>query len=321
LALAEMPRDFPIIVSTQFNLAMIQHAQGRVAEALEMHRKTLAMLSGDLNTRRFGWPAPPSIFARAFASWYLVELGRFGEAERMLDEAELPIAVAGAHGKALVDTGRGYLLMRRGAFARAAEVLRGALDLCRRAEVLTVDALVVAWLGRALCGVGRVEEALALMVDAVDREIYKYGGKYNWVYLRLALAEGYRLAGQLDKAASEAELAHRIAIDCGEIVHQAYALLEKGRIALARGDAESALGAATSALSIASERGLQPFVAECQWVQGRAHEALGRSDAAGRAFGDARAIWTIIGLDDGVFEAPTGYIGSNRTVSPSISKG
>ena len=304
LALAEMPRDFPVIVSTQFNLANIQHAQGRVAEALEMHRKTLAMLSGELNTRRFGWPAPPSVFSRAFASWYLIELGRFDEAGRMLDEAELPMAVAGAHGKVMVDTGRGNLLMRRGEFSRAVEVLEGALELCRRAEVLAMYPIVAAWLGHALCGAGRVAEALAVMVDAVERETYRFGGKYTWIHLRLGLAEGYRLAGQLDQAAGEAELAHRISEECGEVVHGAYALLEKGRIALARGDAVAALDAATSALETAAERGLRPFMAECQWMQGCAHEVLGRSAEAGRAFGEARTICDAIGLDGRVFDAP-----------------
>jgi len=321
LALTEMPRDFPVIVSTLFNLANIQHAQGRVAEALETHRKILGMLSGDLNARRFGWPAPPSVFSRAFASWYLVELGRFDEAEQVLDEAELPVAIAGAHGKVMVDTGRGNLLMRRGEFARAVDVLRGTLDLCRQAEVLTMYPIVAAWLGHALCGAGRIEEALAVMVDAVERETYRFGGKYTWIHLRLGLAEGYRLAGQLDRAAGEAALAHRIASECGEVVHEAYALLEKCRIALLRGDAEEALSGAGSALATAAERGLQPFMAECQWVQGRAFEMLGRSGAAGQSFGQAKAIWTIIGLDDRL-SVPTGdYVGSNRTVSPSTSKG
>ena len=303
LALTRLPEDLPLVVGALFNLANIQHAQGHVTEAVEMHRKVLELLPGKLNAKRFGWPAPPGIFCRAFASWYLLELGRFGEATQLLEEAALLVSPAEAHGQVMVDTGRGNVLMRRGEFAKAAEVLRESLDLCRRAEVLTMYPIVAAWLGHALCGSGHVDEALAVMTDAVERETYKFGGKYTWIHLRLGLAEACRLAGQLEKAASQAELAWRIADESGEVVHRAYAIVEKARIALACGDANGALRDATAAFDTARERGLQPLMADCQWLRARAHDALGEADGGREAFGEARRILFAIGLDDRVFAA------------------
>jgi tetratricopeptide (TPR) repeat protein len=195
------------------------------------------------------------------------------------------------------------VLMRRGEFAPAAEVLRESLDLCRRAEVLTMYPIVAAWLGHALCGSGQIDEALAVMTDAVERETYKFGGKYTWIHLRLGLAEACRLAGQLEKAASQAELAWRIADESGEVVHRAYAIVEKARIALARGDANSALRDATAAFETARERDLQPLMADCQWLRARAHDALGEADGGREAIGEARRILVAIGLDDRVFAA------------------
>jgi tetratricopeptide (TPR) repeat protein len=205
----------------------------------------------------------------------------------------------------MVDTGRGNLLMRQGEFGRAAKILRGTLELCRRAEVLTMYPIVAAWLGHALCGDNRVDEALVVMTDAVERETYKFGGKYTWIHLRLGLAEACRLAGQLERAASEAELAYRIADDCGEVVHRAYATVEQGRVALARGDALGALRRAASAIDIARPRGLRPLVADCLWLRGQAHELLGQSQAACPAFSEAREICAALGLDDRVFIAPS----------------
>jgi class 3 adenylate cyclase/tetratricopeptide (TPR) repeat protein len=314
LALAKLPEDLPLVVGALFNLANIQHAQGRVAEAVGTHRKVLELLPGKLNAKRFGWPAPPSIFSRAFASWYLLELGRFGEATQLLEEAAL-LAPTEAHGRVMVDTGRGNVLMRRGEFARAAEVLRETLDLCQRAEVLTMYPIVAAWLGHALCGSGHIDEALAVMTDAVKRETYKFGGKYTWIHLRLGLAEAYRLAGQLETAASEAELAWRIADESGEVVHCAYAIVEKARIALARGDAKRALHDATAAFDTARERGLQPLMADCQWLRARAHDALGEADGGREAFGEARRLLVAIGLDDRVFAAP-----DDRTFAASTGR-
>lgn len=301
LALTEMPRDLPLALSIQFNLANIHHAQGRIEEAVALHRQVLSLLAGELERKHFGWPAPPALFARAFASWYLLELGRFDEAASLLDQAEALISPAEAHGRVMVDTGRGNLAMRRGAFDEAVGIFSATLELCRRAEVLTMLPIVAAWLGHALCGAGRVDEALAVTSDAVQRETYRFGGKYTWIHLRLGLAEASRLSGQLEHAATQADLAERIAEECGEVVHRAYARLERGRVALARGDAGLALQLAQQALQTASERALPPLQADCLWLAGQAHVARGETAEAAQAVARARQTCTGLGLDEAVF--------------------
>jgi hypothetical protein len=161
--------------------------------------------------------------------------------------------------------------------------------------------IVSAWLGHALCGAARANDALPLLVDAVERETYKFGGKYTWIHLRLALAEAYRLTGQTAHAASEAEIARRIADDCGEVVHRAYAILEQGRIAMVRGEADAALRHANDALGEARLRSLRPFIAECLYLKAKAHEIRSESDAAGSALGEARGILSKLGLDERLF--------------------
>jgi len=300
LALAQLPKDFAIVVSVLFNLANIHHAQGNTAQAVELHRRVLSMLQG-LENKRLGWPAPPSAFARAFASWYLVELGEFSQAEALLKETETYPDPTEPHGRVMIETGRGNLLMRLGHFGRAVDILGVALDLCRKGEVLTMTPIVSAWLGHALCGAARANDALPLLVDAVERETYKFGGKYTWIHLRLALAEAYRLTGQTAHAATEAEIARRIADDCGEVVHRAYAILEQGRIAMVRGEADAALRHANDALGEARLRSLRPFIAECLYLKAKAHEIRSESDAAGSALGEARGILSKLGLDERLF--------------------
>ena len=300
LALAQLPKDFSIVVSVLFNLANIRHAQGNIAQAVELHRRVLLMLQG-LENKRLGWPAPPSAFARAFASWYLVELGEFSQAEALLKETETYPDPTEPHGRVMIETGRGNVLMRLGHFGRAVDILGVALDLCRKGEVLTMTPIVSAWLGHALCGAARANDALPLLVDAVERETYKFGGKYTWIHLRLALAEAYRLTGQTAHAASEAEIARRIADDCGEVVHRSYAILEQGRIAMVRGEADAALRHANDALGEARLRSLRPFIAECLYLKAKAHEIRSESDAAGSALGEARGILSKLGLDERLF--------------------
>jgi tetratricopeptide (TPR) repeat protein len=297
LALTQLPKDFSIVVSALFNLGNIHHAQGNVAQAVSFHRQVLSMLQGGQENKRLGWAAAPSVFARAFASWYLVELGEFEEAAQLLRKGEPYIEPKQPHGRVMLDTGRGNLLMRRGDFGPAVDVFAPTLDLCQRAEVLTMLPMVSSWFGRALCGAGRVEEALQMLGYAVDRQTYKYGGKYTWIHLRLALAEAYRLDGQLERAASEAELALRIADECGEIVHHSYAMLELGRIALDRRDPSLALLNAEAALCEARPRGLRPFVAECLCLKAKAYDALHEASAQAAATGEARRLISQLGLD------------------------
>lgn len=157
--------------------------------------------------------------------------------------------------------------------------------------------MVSGWFGHALCGAGRVSEALRVLTDAVDRQTYKFGGKYTWIHLRLALAEACRLDGQLERAASEAELARHIAEECGEIVHRSYAVLELGRIALGRRDPSLALSNAEEALREARPRGLRPFVAECLCVKVKAYEGLREAGAQEAATEEARRLISQLGLD------------------------
>ncbi len=301
LALAQLPKDFSIVVSVLFNLANIRHAQGNIAQAVDLHRRVLSMLQGGLENKRLGWPAPPSAFARAFASWYLVELGEFSQAEALLKETETYPDPTEPHGRVMIETGRGNVLMRLGHFGRAVDILGVARDLCRKGEVLTMTPIVSAWLGHALCGAARANDALPLLVDAVERETYKFGGKYTWIHLRLALAEAFRLTGQTAHATSEAEIARRIADDCGEVVHRSYAILEQGRIAMVRGEADAALRHANDALGEARLRSLRPFIAECLYLKAKAHEIRSESDAAGSALGEARGILSKLGLDERLF--------------------
>ena len=303
LALVQLPKDFSIALSVLFNLANIHHAQGNIAQALVLHRRVLSMLQGGLENKRLGWPAPPSAFARAFASWCLVELGEFSQAEVLLRETETYPDPTEPHGRVMIEIGRGNLLMRLGHFGRAADILAAALDLCRKGEVLTMNPIVSAWLGHSLCGAGRANDALPVLVDAVERESYKFGGRYTWIHLRLALAEAYRLTGQMAHAASEAEIARRIADDCGEVVHRAFAIVEQGRQAMIRGDAGAALRHAEDALVEARLRSLRPFVAECLYLKAKAHEIQSESDAASLALGEARGIFSELGLDERLFKS------------------
>ena len=51
MALAQLPKDFSIVVSVLFNLANIRHAQGDIEQAVDLHRRVLSMLQGGLENK------------------------------------------------------------------------------------------------------------------------------------------------------------------------------------------------------------------------------------------------------------------------------
>jgi hypothetical protein len=111
------------------------------------------------------------------------------------------------------------------------------------------------------------------------------------------------LTGQTAHAASEAEIARRIADDCGEVVHRAFAILEQGQQAMIRGDLGAALRHADDALVEGRLRALRPFVAECLYLKAKAHEIQSESDAASSALAEARGIFSELGLDERLFKS------------------
>ena len=113
----------------------------------------------------------PSVMARAWMSWSLAELGEFGEATsiseeamRIAEECDHPFSITIA-----TSCGVGRLYLLSGRFDEAVVVLEHALELCRRWSLTLPLPWTAACLGHAYALSGRLAEAVPLLEDAVRK--------------------------------------------------------------------------------------------------------------------------------------------------------
>ena len=88
---------------------------------------------------------------------------------------------------------------------------------------------------------------------------------------------------------------------------------------MVRGDLRCALRHAEAALS-EGRRALRPFVAECLYVKAKAHEPQANPTPPRPALGEARGIFSELGLDERL-SGRFGHVGSKRMTRLSASVG
>jgi DNA-binding NtrC family response regulator/tetratricopeptide (TPR) repeat protein len=276
--------DLGLRVRTNLGLAQAYHVLGDYRQAVEVLDRNLEELTGDRLTRRFGLVGVASVLSRAWLVWCLAELGEFDralplgeEAIRLAESVGQPYSVLAAH------FGVGGLHLRRGEIARAVSVLEPALALCH-----TWDTQLRLWflgvapsLGHAYALSGRVEEAIALLEQAMERAaatnlMFAQSLRVGWLahaYLRAArLPEARRLASQaLDLARRHHERGHEAWIHgiVGTIAAREEPL-----------DVAAAESGFHTAIAIGEALGMRPRVALGHLGLGRLYRRAGREAQA-----------------------------------------
>jgi DNA-binding winged helix-turn-helix (wHTH) protein/tetratricopeptide (TPR) repeat protein len=288
----------------KYTLANALHGQGQLTEAIALHREIIDALARlGLEGKRLGWAGFPSVMARAFLGWFLIEAGDF-EAAREQIERGRALADAAQHPYAhvLIHAGDGLYHLLRGYPERAVPILDATLKMCQR--VASMEAAVAGWLGTALVQVGRAGEALAITEDLFRRGAHLAAGRYTWFYLFKAIAEAHAALGNADEAVAWADKAIAVTEEAQETLHRAQGLKARGdmRLALAL-PVEAAAKDLEDARQLAERHGLKPLAAECTLSLARAATRAGRHDEARQLASRAAAAFRHLGLDRYLAEA------------------
>ena len=221
----------PLLIASQYNLAMVCHAQGNYEDTIAIEEKILATLSGELETRRFGWSGFPSVFARTFLGNSLVELGKLERAEQEIlrgvhvaDQARHP------YSQAMIYDTWGYYLNAVDRFVEARTCLDTALMLCEEYAVPTMIPAVSAKLGEALIGCGELHLASKVLEAAAQPSCYRKGGRYTWFYLFKALANLHLAQNDPEQARQFAQKAYNLTQETGEAGHHGWSSLTLARV-------------------------------------------------------------------------------------------
>jgi class 3 adenylate cyclase/tetratricopeptide (TPR) repeat protein len=304
--LAHAGRDDTLTLQVfgKYTLANALHGQGRLMEAIALHREIIDLLaSPGLEGQRFAWAGLPSVMSRAFLGWFLIEVGQFDAAWEHIERGcQVADAAQQPYAQVLIHAGEGLYHLRRGDPEKAVPVLKRTLKMCQR--VPTMEAIVAGWLGSALVQGGRPAEALSVTEDAFRRGAHRAGGKYTWFYLFKAIGEAKAARGCADEALAWVDRAIQVTEEAQECLHRAQGLKCRGDMRLTLSLAtEAAIQDLESARRIAEEHGLAPLAAECDLSLARAHQRAGRDREAHQLAARAAQAFRALGLERHLAEA------------------
>jgi class 3 adenylate cyclase/tetratricopeptide (TPR) repeat protein len=275
-------RNFGMTVVTNFRLGQAHHALGNYAEAMDVLRRNVDELQGDLLREHFGLVAPVALLSRTWLVWCLSERGEFAEGVARGEEA-VRIAEDLDHpfGRMLTFSGIGRLYVLKGEIEKAVPALERGLTLGRVASIPLLFPFIASSLGAAYTLSGRLAEALPLLEQAVEEAAsMKLMAEHS---LRVArLGEAHLLSGRPESAGQLAAWALDLSREHKERGSQAWALRLLAEIG-SRGDppdADRAEECYRQCLALADELGMRPLLAHCRLGLGRLYRRTGKDQQA-----------------------------------------
>jgi tetratricopeptide (TPR) repeat protein len=265
LEIANDLKSLPLRALAQPHLANIEHGLGNLDRAIALHTEIVDALEGEHEKSTLGRMIVPSVRSRAFLAWFLVERGRFDDAERQLDRAEEVLrAIDQPYSRVLLNNARGLLLWRTGRAREAIPWIEAAYKSCYELQFYVMEAALSGWLAGALCEIGEHQRARTIAAQSIDSGLYKHGGRYTWVYVHMSLAEALLGCGEPQAALERAAEALAIAHAGKEPIPMAQALFAQGRIRIKLGQGDGGREDVRAALDLAERHGLDPLAKDCR---------------------------------------------------------
>ncbi len=226
-------------------------SSGQYAQSVDVLNRNVGMLAGPLAVERFGLPFIPAVSSRLFLAWALAEEGRFDEATgRAAEIADIAEAAGDGFGSIEARFAPGFVLVRRGEFGRAIEMLSPAVDACRALHIPLLFPFGACHLGLALAYAGGAPEGVALIEEAIaeaDR-MHLAANRSRWASM---LGEALLAAGRIDDASLPAAEALALARQHEEVGHEAWAHRLLGMVAAARGHGDEAVAHYRACIALA----------------------------------------------------------------------
>jgi tetratricopeptide (TPR) repeat protein len=251
-------------VVANFTVAFAYHDLSVYGPAIELLRRNLALLEGDLIRERLGQPFLPSVQSRRALAWCLGWQGEFTEAAALIQEATRIAEAAGHLGSvthALQASGLLYLL--KGDLSEAIPRLESNLAM-HKANQTPPAPSTLSFLAHAYTLAGRVAEALPLFDESLARAAATKFLPCNSLWIGW-WGEAALLAGDLENAMQHASRACDISRAQKEQGYEAYALRLLGKIAAHDHPphVEQAETYYQQALTRAVALGMRPLQAHC----------------------------------------------------------
>jgi tetratricopeptide (TPR) repeat protein len=299
LAIADALDDFRLQADARLRLGQVHHALGEYPQAVAMLSGPVEGLKDDLLTARLGLPVIFSVGCRVWLVRALAELGEF-EAGRQRAEEALRIAEMAEHTYSLAVAywSIGQLRLRQGELELALDLLERGAELARTWGIRVWIMRFAAARGLALARLGRGDEAMPLLEQAVAQNLTVP----DQAPIITSLAEGCWRVGRLADARLHSGRALELARSSHDRATEAWVHRLRGEIG---GDQEPAEAAASfeRALALALELQMRPLVAYTRLGLGRLAARSGARETALPHLTAARALFAEMNMQRAVAEA------------------
>lgn len=299
VAIAADVSDVEVQVLAHTFLGLARYGQGDYRAAVELARRNVTLLRGDLVRERYGMAVLPAVYSRTVLVWSLAELGEFDdglaigqENARMAEAAEHPYSIVFSR------FGLGALHLRRGDLSRAVAELQSALALCRSADIRAPLLNVVTPLCSAYAQSGRIADARKLVDEAVDVAVAMGDPLGHWLRTGV-LAEIHLAAGRVEDALPLARRAVELTRYIKSRGSEAWALRLLGEAEASQPAplAEEAQASYRQALARGLELEMRPLQARCHLGLGTLAQRLGHHREAQAEIQTARDLFRAIGME------------------------
>lgn len=265
--IAEQVGERILIFAAFHQLGIVHHETGDFNAALAYHEKCLALETPEVDQRRAGWAALPSVVLRTFMADSLIDLGDFGRAEGLAEEARRRAEAANhVYSRANINHVFGRLRIAQGRPAEALQLMRESWQTCLDLEMKQMYPIFAARMGEAYLALGDIGAALDILAVPERLDIPLAEHAFGWRYLFLAQGQALLAAKRHDDARAVAERALALAQERGEPPQSARAQKLLGDIARATGTADTALATQYygGALELAEQCAMKPLARQCR---------------------------------------------------------
>jgi tetratricopeptide (TPR) repeat protein len=269
-AIADRIQVPTLIFGATFVIGMIHHEIGNFAEALDTHEQCLRLETPEIDQKRAGWAAYPSVMVRAFLTVTLIELGDLERASAVAEEArQRAEATNDVYSRATINHVLGRLLTILGRPDEAIALLMRSWHESLEREMVQMYPILAARLGEAYLAAGDVDAAIEITSAPEKLDVPLAEHTWGWRYLFIAEGRAMLAAGRAADAHAAAELALALAQERGEPPHQAHALKLLGDIAATTGAPSEAGDYYRRAYELAQQCGMKPVMAQCDEARAR----------------------------------------------------
>ncbi|HYB69131.1 MAG TPA: adenylate/guanylate cyclase domain-containing protein, partial [Candidatus Bathyarchaeia archaeon] len=289
LRIGETAQDRSLQTLARGYLGSSYHAQGRFHEAERVLRENLEAHAAVPADRATIQNRLSFVTSAGWLAWTYSDLGDFGAAIECLAQASAAAtATAHPYPQAIAQTLAGLVHLWRDELDEALPLLQESVDICRERALDVWRPIPCSLLGLARARLGEIDEGLALLEESVSRD-EALGVRAHLALWTAQLAEGFLVAGQVERARVTGERAIDLAVAHKEPAHRARSLKLLGDVAASAGPdgVDAAEAYYRQALALADELAMRPLAAQTLLALGQLRQLTGDRAEAANSLADA----------------------------------